>query len=92
MTQVHCILISHIIFRKRERGRTLEQLRQKLCDAFPTPKQAFQRYVEDMEWKLYKKSLVDDIVQRRKRPHNTTFEDVPVVVRTENSYYLDSLD
>ncbi|CAH3175808.1 unnamed protein product, partial [Porites evermanni] len=59
--RVHCVLISQPIFMKKERGRTLETLKQKLSDAFLTQKQAFKFYIEDRNWKIYKKKLVDDI-------------------------------
>ena len=89
--QVHCVLISQLIFRKRERGKTLEALKKQLTCAFPTQKEAFDQYIADRNWKIYKKNLVDDIVVRRKRPHYTTFNDVPLVVRSENAHYLDKI-
>ena len=70
----------------------METLKQKLSDAFLTQKQAFKFYIEDRNWKIYKKKLVDDIIKRRKRPHCTTFDDVPVVVRNDNAHYLEKYD
>ena len=90
--QVHCVLISQPIFMKKERGKTLEALKQKLSEAFLTQKQAFKFYIEDRNWKIYKKKLVDDIVTRRKRPHCTTFDDVPIVVRKDNLHYFGKYD
>ena len=86
------MLISQPIFMKKERGRTLETLKQKLSDAFLTQKQAFKFYIEDRNWNIYKKKLVDDIIKRRKRPHCTTFDDVPVVVRNDNAHYFEKYD
>lgn len=74
---------------KKERGKTLEALKQKLSEAFLTKKEAFKYYNEDRNWKIYKKKLVDDIIKRRKRPHYTTFDDVPVVVRVDNAHYFE---
>ncbi|KAJ7381256.1 hypothetical protein OS493_001373 [Desmophyllum pertusum] len=87
--RVHCVLISQLIFMKKERGKTLEALKQKLSEAFLTKKEAFKYYNEDRNWKIYKKKLVDDIIKRRKRPHYTTFDDVPVVVRVDNAHYFE---
>lgn len=84
------MLISQLIFMKKERGKTLEALKQKLSEAFLTQKQAFKCYIEDRNWKIYKKRLIDDIITRRRRPHKTTFDDVPVVVRADNNHYFDS--
>ena len=70
----------------------METLKQKLSDAFLTQKQAFKFYIEDRNWKIYKKKLVDDIIKRRKRPHCTTFDDVPVVVRNDNAHYFEKYD
>lgn len=75
---------------KKERGKTLETLKQKLSEAFITEKQAFKCYIEDRNWKIYKKRLIDDIITRRTRPHKTSFDDVPVVVRADNKDYFDS--
>lgn len=74
---------------KKERGKTLEALKQKLSEAFLTQKQAFKYYIEDRNWKIYKKKLIDDIITRQKRPHRTSFDDVPVVVRVDNSHYFE---
>lgn len=84
------MLISQLIFMKKERGKTLEALKQKLSEAFLTQKQAFKCYIEDRNWKIYKKRLIDDIITRWRRPHKTTFDDVPVVVRADNNHYFDS--
>ena len=70
----------------------METLKQKLSDAFLTQKQAFKFYIEDRNWKIYKKKLVDDIIKCRKRPHCTTFDDVPVVVRNDNAHYFEKYD
>ena len=70
----------------------METLKQKLSDAFLTQKQAFKFYIEDRNWNIYKKKLVDDIIKRRKRPHCTTFDDVPVVVRNDNAHYFEKYD
>ncbi|KAL9967240.1 hypothetical protein ACROYT_G025424 [Oculina patagonica] len=86
---VHCVLISQLIFMKKERGKALEALKQKLSEAFLTQKQAFKCYIEDRNWKIYKKKLIDDIITRRRRPHRTSFDDVPVVVRVDNSHYFE---
>lgn len=64
-------------------------MKQKLSEAFLTQKQAFKSYTEGRNWKIYKKKLVDDIVARRKRPHCTTYDDVPVVVRGDNGHYFE---
>ena len=84
------MLIRRLIFVKKDRGKMLEALKQKLSEAFLTQKQAFKYYIEDRNWKTYKKKLIDDIVTRRRRPHKTTFDDVPVVVRADNNHYFDS--
>lgn len=75
---------------KKERGKTMEALKQKLNEVFLTQKQAFKWYIEDRDWKTYKKRLIDEIVKRRRRPHKTTFDDVPAVVRADNSHYFES--
>ena len=87
--QVHCLLISQLIFMKKERGKSLEAMKQGMNQAFLTHKQAFKTYTEDRDWKIYKKKLVDEIVRRRKRPHSTTYDDVPIIVRVENSHYFE---
>ena len=75
---------------RKERGKTLEALKQKLSEAFLSQKEAFKYYIEDRNWKIYKKRLIDDIITRRRRPHKTTYDDVPVVVRAANKDYFDS--
>ncbi|CAH3124264.1 unnamed protein product [Pocillopora meandrina] len=87
--RVHCLLISQLIFMKKERGKSLEAMKQGMNQAFLTHKQAFKTYTDDRDWKIYKKKLVDEIVRRRKRPHSTTYDDVPIVVRVENSHYFE---
>ena len=77
---------------KKDRGKSLEGLKQKLSEAFLSKKEAFKYYIEDRNWKIYKKKLVDEIIKRRRRPHCTTFDDVPVVVRADNEHYFESYD
>ena len=77
---------------KKDRGKALEGLKQKLSEAFLSQKEAFKYYIEDRDWKIYKKKLVNEIIKRRRRPHCTTFDDVPVVVRTDNQHYFESYD
>lgn len=74
---------------KKERGKSLEAMKKGMNQAFLTHKQAFKTYTEDRDWKIYKKKLVDEIVRRRKRPHSTTYDDVPIIVRVENSHYFE---
>lgn len=84
------MLIRHLIFMRKERGKTLDALKQKLSEAFLSQKEAFKYYIEDRNWKIYKKKLIDDIITRRRRPHKTTYDDVPVVVRAANKDYFHS--
>lgn len=88
-TQVHCLVVSRLMFLKRDRGKALEIVKQNLSEAFMTQKEAFKFYIEDRNWKIYKKKLVDEIVKRRKRLHCTTFHDVPAVVRADNEHYFE---
>ncbi|EDO32933.1 predicted protein [Nematostella vectensis] len=87
--RVHCILVHHMMFNKRgERGRFLGNMREQLEQTFPSPEQAFTSYLEDTTWKLYKKHCIDDVLRRlKKKPRVATFDDVPLVLRRENSYY-----
>lgn len=64
-------------------------MKKGMNQAFLTHKQAFKTYTEDRDWKIYKKKLVDEIVRRRKRPHSTTYDDVPIIVRVENNHYFE---
>ena len=41
------MLIRHLIFMRKERGKTLEALKQKLSEAFLSQKEAFKYYIED---------------------------------------------
>ncbi|XP_067022888.1 cyclic nucleotide-binding domain-containing protein 2-like [Acropora muricata] len=87
--RVHCLVVSRLVFLKRDRGKALEIVKQNLSEAFMTQREAFKFYIEDRNWKIYKKKLVDEIVKRRKRLHCTTFHDVPAVVRADNEHYFE---
>ncbi|XP_022803352.1 cAMP-dependent protein kinase regulatory subunit-like [Stylophora pistillata] len=87
--RVHCLLISRLIFMKKERGKSLEAMKQHMSETFLTHKQAFKSYIEDRDWKIYKKKLVDEIVKKKRRPNCSTYDDVPIVVRIENNHYFE---
>ena len=87
---MNCVLINHIVFRKKERGKTLEEMKKEFNLSYPTERQALASYMQERNWNLYKKKLVDEVVRRRKKPHTTTFEDVPTVVRAENPIYFEN--
>ena len=55
------MLIRHLIFMRKERGKTLEALKQILSEVFFSQKEAFKYYIKDR-----KKRLIDGIITRRR--------------------------
>ncbi|KAK3731514.1 hypothetical protein QZH41_008547 [Actinostola sp. cb2023] len=87
--RVYCILINHIVLLKRERGKYLEEMKRSLIESFPTTQQAFQGFVQDYNWKQYKKRCLQDIFCKHKKTTSTTYDDVPFVVRQDHAHYLE---
>lgn len=67
----------------------MEEMRQRLIKSFPTQQEAFEGFLDDYNWKQYKKKCIKDVVKKLHKPNCSTYEDVPLVVRRDNGYYFE---
>ncbi|XP_031551248.1 cAMP-dependent protein kinase regulatory subunit-like [Actinia tenebrosa] len=87
--RVSCVLINHLALLKRDRGKYMEEMRQRLMKSFPTQQEAFKGFLDDYNWKQYKTKCIKDVVKKLHKPNCTTCDDVPLVVRRDNAYYFE---
>jgi len=80
-TRCECLLVPRVQFLKFGKSSLLEQLKANVSSVFPTNHQAYTQYCENLKWAKYKKSVVDEIAQRRSIPNRTKWEDIPLDIR-----------
>ncbi|XP_071500000.1 uncharacterized protein [Diadema antillarum] len=85
INKVECILVSRVAFMRHQRGKCLGPMKTEVEELFPTYEETFSSYLVDKRWRAYKRNLVKELASRRHIPNNTTIEDVPLILRRENS-------
>ncbi|XP_041463895.1 cAMP-dependent protein kinase regulatory subunit-like [Lytechinus variegatus] len=79
------MLVSRVAFMRHDRGKCLLPMKQEVEELFPTYDETFAGYLVDKRWRAYKRNLVKEVASRRQFPNKTTIEDVPLILRRENS-------
>lgn len=87
LKRTECITIPREWLLRRNQDNRFQKQRIYLETVIPNDTaRVFRQYCQEQKWKDYKKSLIDDILQRLKggRKLVTTIHDVPYHYRMEN--------
>ncbi|XP_030836041.1 uncharacterized protein LOC105438988 [Strongylocentrotus purpuratus] len=83
--KVECMLVSRVAFQRHDRGKCLVPMKEAVEENYPTYDETFAGYLVDKRWRAYKHNLVKEVASKRHYPHQTTIDDVPLILRRENS-------
>ncbi|XP_062701163.1 uncharacterized protein LOC109432946 [Aedes albopictus] len=84
---VQCMLIPRywLFMKHQNTGNVWQRIKMYLDQAIPSREQLFKKFLDDINWMVYRKRVVSDVIQRRGRQINTRLADVPIVCRVEQS-------
>ena len=82
--KVECIKVHRFILMKYDRGKVLTVLRERASKLYPTLHTSYPKYMESIQWRQYKKQVVQQAAKLNKKEHPTTIHDVPKILVLES--------
>ncbi|XP_031551255.1 uncharacterized protein LOC116288589 isoform X2 [Actinia tenebrosa] len=87
--KVELMHVPRIVLARANRGIILTEMREYLLQSIPSTNQIFHSYVDEIKWKAYKRQMILELLEKRKRKNDiTTFKDVPLTIRSAHPDYL----
>lgn len=87
--KVEIVNVPRIVLARVNRGIILTEMREYLLQSFPSSKQIFHSFVDETKWQAYKRQMILELLEKRKRMKNITcFNDVPLTIRIAQPDYL----
>ncbi|XP_055639557.1 uncharacterized protein LOC129777349 [Toxorhynchites rutilus septentrionalis] len=85
--RVHCMLVPRywLYMKEQNAGNVWDRIKIYLDSAIPTREMLFKQFLGDLNWVVYRKKVVSDLMQCQRRPNHTHLLDVPLICRVEET-------
>ncbi|XP_053681627.1 cyclic nucleotide-binding domain-containing protein 2-like [Sabethes cyaneus] len=82
---VQCMMIPRywLFMKHQNTGNVWQRIKMYLDMAIPSREQLFQQFLDDLNWLVYRKKVVSEVIRLRGRQNHTRLADVPMVCRVE---------
>lgn len=78
------LMVPRVQFMKYGRMRTIDQMREDLNTVLPSNDDLYRQFYDGRKWDEFKQRVVDEVIQRKSKPHTMKIEDVPYTIRMES--------
>ncbi|XP_055615342.1 rho GTPase-activating protein gacV-like [Toxorhynchites rutilus septentrionalis] len=85
--RVHCMLVPRywLFMSEQNVGNVWARIKMYLDSTIPSREQLFKQFLGDLNWVVYRKKVVADLLQSQRRPNHTHLLDVPLICRVKET-------